>query len=695
MIGATLSQTEIRHGHIFCGIGGGAKGFNRGKARVGNIVGKFRCVGGIDVDAIACKDFERIAKARATCLDLFSREQYVEFHGQEPPAGWREAGPADIIEAFDERPHIVFLSAPCKGFSGLLAEKTSQSDKYQALNKLTLRGIDLLLRAYADDPVELIIFENVPRVATRGRSLLDDIIALFRKAGYAAQESTHDCGVIGNLAQSRKRFLLVARHREKIPPHLHEPDKHRLRGVGEVLDTLPLPLSGLGGPMHRMPALQWQTWVRLGFVRAGADWRSLNELAIENGHLRDFGIVPASGFNGSYGVKAWEDPAGTVTSNGRPAAGMNSVADPRPGNLASAGRPCYGVGGWHEPACCVTSARSPGQGRGAVADPRPPDGQEHPKYRVTSFDEPCGAVISGSTTGTGAFAVADVRVAGHERSVQMGVRAYSDPAPTIRGNMAPGAGSKSIADPRLQNGKRFNNLFRIVRWGEPAPAVAGPGGAGGGPAVADPRFNWHAGASSSKLRVTQWHTHARSITGSQQVASGAGAVADPRPAGFGAERENYQSGGHYGVVRYDEPAMTVSGHACHDNGFNSVADPRVEPGDDEHRALPGPKDRLVCVIIARDGTWHRPFTTLELAALQGLVDPEETLILEGLSDSGWRERIGNMVPPPSAEAIAGVMGETLLLAWAGVTFHLGMTPIWVRNLAVSLSVQPQELPLEH
>jgi len=33
------------------------------------------------------------------------------------------------------------------------------------------------------------------------------------------------------------------------------------------------------------------------------------------------------------------------------------------------------------------------------------------------------------------------------------------------------------------------------------------------------------------------------------------------------------------------------------------------------------------------------------AALQSLVDPEEYLELEGLSDSDWRERIGNTVPP--------------------------------------------------
>ena len=91
-----------------------------------------------------------------------------------------------------------------------------------------------------------------------------------------------------------------------------------------------------------------------------------------------------------------------------------------------------------------------------------------------------------------------------------------------------------------------------------------------------------------------------------------------------------------------------------------------------------------------DGTWHRPFTTLELAALQSLVDPEEHLELEGLSDASWRERIGNAVPPAAATAIANTMGHTLLLAWSGESFMLSAVPIWVRPLAIGLAVQQGE-----
>jgi hypothetical protein len=102
--------------------------------------------------------------------------------------------------------------------------------------------------------------------------------------------------------------------------------------------------------------------------------------------------------------------------------------------------------------------------------------------------------------------------------------------------------------------------------------------------------------------------------------------------------------------------------------------------------MPAAADRLVARIMSEDGTWHRPFTTLELAALQSLVDPEEVLELDGLSDQAWRERIGNAVPSSAAEAIAHVMGETLLLAWAGETFMLSAQPIWVQPMAVALAV---------
>ena len=46
------------------------------------------------------------------------------------------------------------------------------------------------------------------------------------------------------------------------------------------------------GPMHRTPRLQWRTWVRLAFVEAGKDWRSLERLRVRDGVLADYLILP-------------------------------------------------------------------------------------------------------------------------------------------------------------------------------------------------------------------------------------------------------------------------------------------------------------------------------------------------------------------------------------------------------------------
>ncbi|WP_458763527.1 DNA cytosine methyltransferase [Cupriavidus basilensis] len=583
------------------GLGGGAKGFKKAVSQVGNMVATWRCLGGIDVDPAAARDFHKLVGVPCTVMDLFTRAMYTAFHGKEPPAGWREATAADIRRAAgNETPDCVFISSPCKGASGLLSEALSRTPKYVALNELTLRCVWLMCEAWKDKPVKLIVFENVPRLATRGRHLLDQIKQILRHYGYAVNETTHDCGEIGGLAQSRKRFLMVARHMEQVPAFLYEPEIHRLQGVGTVLGRMPLPGDATGGPMHRVPSLQWKTWVRLAFVEAGSDWRSLNKLAVEDGKLRDYLIMPERR-NGALGVLGWEEHAGAVAGESLPSNGTFSVADPR-GPADAAQYQQYGVLRWGETSGAIIGVKSPGQGTFSVADPR--TGIKHNNcFRVVSFDQAAGVV----TGGTG-----------------------------------PSAGGQAVADPRASTGFEGAGKYRVTGFDEPAGTVI-----------------------------------ARSDTG-----QGAYAVADPRP-GMRRERgDHYLTGGHYGVVGWEQPSGAVSAAAGHDNGRWSVADPR----------LPAANDKLIAIIRALDGTWHRPFTTLELAALQSLIEPEEYLELDGLSDQAWRERIGNAVPPDAARAIAEVMGTTLLLAEAGETFMLSATPVWVRPVAVALSVaQPAEV----
>lgn len=575
-----MLKRELKHFGFCCGLGSGAAGFNDSHPVVGNVRADWRCIGGVDIDPAGLADFEKFTGTKGTLLDLFTREQYIAFHGTEPPASWREATVDDIRRAAgNEDPDAVFISSPCKGASGLLPESMSVTPKYMALNELTLRCVWLMLEAWQHNPVRLIVFENVPRLATRGRHLLDQIVKLFAHYGYAVAETVHDCGEIANLAQSRKRFLLVARHAEKVPAFLYQPQTHRLRGVGEILGRMPL--AGdieLAGPMHRVPSLFWKTWLRLALVEPGKDWRSLNRFAVENGVLRDYLIVPE--YQAGYlGVNGWKDSTGTIAGRSGPTNGAYSVADPRYQQSANWNHgQQFGLVDWTEAMGTITGQQSPGQGKFSVADPRPDWNRHSGNYRVVPYDQAAGTIIAGG------------------KGVQ--------------------GGWQSVADPRVLNREKG---------------------------------------------------------------------------------DAYLTGGHYGVVDWKEPAGAVSASARHDNGRWSVADVR----------MPAPNDRMTCVIRSPFNTWNRPFTTLELAALQSMFDPEDIwqpcqdtgrmlqvgdlFTLHGSNDGAWRERIGNAVPRKAGKAIADVMGTTLLLAEAGETFILNSMPVWVRPLAMAMSLTRREV----
>jgi len=574
--------------HLFGAMGGGALGFKRARVEVAGMQGEWECLGSIDVDAKANRVFARRLGVPALDLDLASREQYIAIHGgRQPPEGWREATPADLrTYCRGIRPDCIFLSAPCKGFSGLLPEAKSVSPKYAAMNQLAQRALWLVLEAWPDDPVPLILFENVPRLLTRGRPFVDQTIGMLHAYGYLTAETVHDCGELGGLGQSRKRCLIVARHPEKVPNFLYEPPKRPLRSVGDVIGRLWLPGDEAAGPLHRVPRLQWKTWVRLAFVEAGSDWRSLNRLAVENGHLRDYLIVPEAHRGGA------------------------TAADPRFEPSAA----------WHD---------------------------------------------------------------GHA----YGVRAWAESSATVTAKLAPGSGYGSVADPRT--GLKHNNCFRVVPFGEHAGTVTGgTGPSAGGQAVADPR---QAGAAFAKYAVAGWQRPSGTVISGSTTGQGAFAVADPR-AGMHPQRSAYLTGGHYGVTRWGDSSGAVSASACHDNGPWSVADPRP---------MPAPDEQLVCLIRSLDGTWHRPFTTLELAALQSLFDPEDpadvlaftgAMTADTQSDSQHREWIGNAVPPDAAEAVAGEILRTLLLADAGETFSLSAASIWVRPYVAALQLARADSP---
>lgn len=321
---------------LFCGIGGLSKGF---------VDEGFECVAALDSDPEACRDHEMITGDPATPVDIGAME------------------PVQLRWLCNHRrPDVVCTSPPCKSFSGCLPKATATTPKYEALSTLAYRGIWLVLRAFHDDPPPLIVMENVPRIQTRGREWLDDVTELLESYGYAVRETTHDCGEIGHLAQSRKRFLMVARHRKKTPQYLYVPPKYDLRSIGDVFRHLPVPIPGCdaGGPMHRLTRLSALNWARLALIPAGGDWRDIPEAV---------GLT-CSPRATAYGVESWKDVAGTVVGAANHDNGAWTVADPRITTPKGRRDGSMGVTGWREPSTTVIANGTHHNGPWQVADHR-------------------------------------------------------------------------------------------------------------------------------------------------------------------------------------------------------------------------------------------------------------------------------------------------------------------------------------
>mgnify|MGYP000950172790 CR=1 FL=1 len=565
--------------HFFCGSGGAALGFQNSNSEYKGIKGKFRTVVGFDNDKLCCDDFERLTGAPAVCLDIFSREQYIDFHGHEPPTDWHEVTPEEIRNIIlklnnGKVPDGVFLSPPCKGFSGLLPEKVSKSKKYQALNGLVYRSIWLVMEAFKDDPVAFFMIENVPRITSRGAELLNKVKTQLSQYKYIFNESTHDCGEIGGLGQIRKRYLMIARNSDKIPSFIYQPPKLKLKSIGEILEPLPMPGdTEKAGKMHRIPNLHWKTWERLALIPAGQDWRALNNL----------NYSPRAG---AFRIIPWEQASNTVTA--------------------------------------ATKGVGQSNGASAVADPRLEFVQGYGnKFRVVKDEEPC-PTVTGSRLGSGAPIYADPKVPKFAANASK-VCDWEKPSGTITGGVGVSNGGIVVSDPRLpEREKRYPGLYKVVQWDNSSPTVIGQ----------------------------------------TDIQAGALSVSDPR-------LNCKPRSGTMGVQEWDKPGKTVIASGDIHASSAAVADPRI----------PQPNDKGVFIIIAVDGTWHRPITTFEMAMLQGLPScfPDGSpLELAGKSDAVWREHIGNMVPPPAATAIDNSLLETLMPNYTGEWFWgFSNYEIWV------------------
>ncbi len=608
---------ELRTVAFCCGIGGQDLGFEQSRHEYKGIVGRFKTIAAFDVDPIVCRNFERITGNRAICLDLFTREQFIMYHGHEPGPDWEELTPKKLREIVPRRPDVVIMSPPCKGNSRLLPKKQAQLPKYIALNQLPERIYNLVLEAWFDDLPPVLLMENVPGIRDegRGRKILQSIKGRLSGCGYVSHEALYDCGKWGGLGQRRIRYLKISRLQSKIPSFIFEPPELPLKTIGDILGALPMPGdTEKCGRLHRLPNLAWKTWERLALIPAGKDWRALENFGHEQ-------------WGGAWKVIPWDEPANAVTSSTKgvgQSTGASAVADPRINKLG------YGS-----------------------------------KYRVVAADEPSPTII-GRPVGSGAILYADPKVPEYANLCK--IAEWNEPSPTITGGNGPTNGALSVADPRIKHDSR-PNLFGVNEWDKPCKAITGKMGVSSSntpAAVADPRADKSYSGHFHCFKVVPWDESADTVTSGSGPTSGAVSVADPR-----INHPTWSRAGNYGVMEWNKPAKTITASGDIHAGASAVADPRI----------PNPDDRGVYIIIAADGTWHRPITTFEGAMLQGFpqtLRDGTPFDLVDCSDGKAREYIGNAVPVQTAAAIGNALLQTLIPSFLGDCFWgFSDEKIWV------------------
>lgn len=562
----------------FAGIGGGAIGFQQAAASLEKfgLKGRFRVIGAFDFDAGAATDFERLTGAPCEVVDV--RELTVE----------------RLRALCPRRPDVVFGSAPCKGASPLLGNELAETEKYQEMNELMLVWTKLLFAAWGDDPPLLTINENVPRLASRAKDTVKEVVKLHQRHGYVVHAGSHNCGEVGGLAQNRVRFLMVARLARRVPSFLYQPPRQRVRGCGEVIGPLPLPSDPAGGDMHILTDICVTNWIRLALIPPGGDWRNI-EGALQahearNTHWSRYHtarfdlatpVVAGSGTNGAFGVADTRVPPGAAA--GFVACSIPGLADDRPLDVrlpVDAYPLMYGVRAWPQASVTITGKMSPTCGAFSLADARVtaevrrvarnPDAHRN-KYTVACAGAAVGTIIGAMHVGSGAPSVEDLRVPAGTFRGAYGVLHLDDTAGAITSAEGPSMGRFSVADGRVASAVRarayrFTNELMLHGWGRTARTVTGATHLGNGAgAVEDARvsgkrygMNW---------RVEDARAPAHTVIGVTDIQAGAPSYPDVRvpPSTFLS----------YGVLAFSTPSGTITGNRAPGGGAFSVADVRL------------------------------------------------------------------------------------------------------------------------
>jgi DNA (cytosine-5)-methyltransferase 1 len=206
---------------------------------------------------------------------------------------------------------------PCQGFSALTAKYRREDSR----NNLVLE----MARLVEQIEPKMVMMENVPGLATRGKAMLDEFIRRIEAKGYVVNKSVLQLADYG-IPQSRRRFVLLAGKGFAIPipgpTHAQKPnEKNNLKPWLTLSDVLkdagkPVTLSQAtkkGGPKkfnwHVVRNLSQVSMDRLKALKAGGSRFALPKKLRPKCHKET-----DKGFQNVYGRLDWKKTPPTITS---------------------------------------------------------------------------------------------------------------------------------------------------------------------------------------------------------------------------------------------------------------------------------------------------------------------------------------------------------------------------------------------